>query len=57
MDLGLKYMSLIHFHFIFVYGMKKYFDLILLYIFAQFSQCHLLKRLPFFRYIFSPPLS
>ena len=57
MDLSLKFMSLIHFDFIFVYGMEKYFDLILLYILAQFSQRHLLKRLPFFHYIFLPPLS
>ena len=56
MALGLKLMALIHFDFIFVYGMRKCFDLILLYILAQFSQHHLLKRLSFLHCIVLPPL-
>ena len=39
--------SLIHFEFIFVYGVRKCSNFILLHIAVQFSQHHLLKRLSF----------
>ena len=45
---GLTFRSLIHFEFIFVYGIRKCSNLILLHIAVQVSQHHLLKR------IFSP---
>ena len=41
----LTFSSLIHFDFIFVYGVRKCSNLILLQIAVQFSQHHLLKRL------------
>ena len=44
---GLTFSSLIHFEFIFVYGVRKCSTLILLHAAAQFSQHHLLKGLPF----------
>ena len=53
----LTFRSLIHFEFIFVYGVRKCFSFILLQVVDQFSQHHLLKRLSFFRCIFLPPLS
>ena len=53
---GLRFRSLIHFEFIFVYGVRNYSTLILLQVFEQFSQDHLLKRLSFLHYIFLPPL-
>ena len=37
--------SLIHFDFIFVYGVNKCSNFILLHVVVQFSQHHLLKRL------------
>ena len=37
--------SLIHFEFIFVYGVRKWSRSILLHVAVQFSQHHLLKRL------------
>ena len=42
--------SLIHFEFIFVYGVRKCFSFIILQVLVMFSQLHLLKRLssPFF---------
>ena len=43
--LGLKFKSLIHFEFIFVYGLRKWFSFILLQVAVQFSQHRLLKRL------------
>ena len=43
---GLTFRSLIHFEFIFVYGVRKYSSFILLQVVDQFSQHHLLKRLP-----------
>ena len=46
---GLTFRSLIHFEFIFVYGVRKWSSLILSHVAVQFSQHHLLKRL-------SPPL-
>ena len=45
---GLTVRSLIHFEFIFVYGVKKCSSFILLQVVDQFSQQHLLKRLSFF---------
>ena len=54
---GLTFRSLIHFEFIFVYGVRKYSNFILLYVAVQFCQCHLLKRLSFLHYILLSPLS
>ena len=54
---GLTFRSLIHFKFIFVYGVRKCFSFIILQVVDQFSQHHLLKRLSFPHYIFLPPLS
>ena len=45
---GLTFRSLIHFEFIFVYGVRKCFSFILLQVIDQFSQHNLLKRLSFF---------
>ena len=42
---GLTFRSLIHFEFIFVYGVRKCSNFILLHVAVQFSQHHLLKRL------------
>ena len=44
---GLRFSSLIHFEFIFVYGVKECSSFIFLYVAVQFSQHHLLKRLSF----------
>ena len=54
---GLTFRSLIHFQFIFVYGVRKCSGFILLQVVDQFSQHHLLKRLSFLHYIVLPPLS
>ena len=54
---GLIFTSLIHFEFIFVYGVRECSNFILLYVAAQFSEHHLLKRLSFLHYIFLPPFS
>ena len=54
---GLTFRSLIHFEFIFVYGVRKCSSFILLQVVDQFSQHHLLKRLSFLHCIFLPPLS
>ena len=54
---GLTFRCLIHFEFIFVYSVRECSNLICLYVAAQFSQHHLLKRLSFFHCIFLPPLS
>ena len=48
--------SLIHFEFIFLYGVKECSNFILLHVAVQFSQHHLLKRLSFLHCIFLPPL-
>ena len=48
---------LIHFEFIFVYGVRKYSNFILLHVAVQFFQHHLLKRLSLPHSIFLPPLS
>ena len=53
---GLTFRSLIHFEFIFVYGVRKCSDFILLHVAVQFSQHHLLKRLSLPHCIFLPPL-
>ena len=45
---GLTLRSLIHFEFIFVYGVRKCYNFILLRGAVQFSQHHLLKRLSLF---------
>ena len=42
---GLPFMSLIHFEFIFVYGVREYSNFILLPVAVQFSHYHLLKKL------------
>ena len=44
---GLTFRSLIHFEFIFVYGVRKYSNFILLHVAVQFSQHHLLESLSF----------
>ena len=54
---GLTFRSLIHFEFIFVYGVRKWSSLILLQVVDQFSQHHLLKILSLLHCIFLPPLS
>ena len=54
---GLIFRSLIHFNLIFVYGVRKCFNFILLHVAVQFSQHHLLKRLSLPHCIFLPPLS
>ena len=54
---GLTFRSLIHFQFIFVYGVRKYSHFILFHVAVQFSQHHLLKRLTLPHCIFLPPLS
>ena len=54
---GLTFKSLIHFEFIFGYGVRKCSNFILLYVSVQFSQHHLLKRLSLPHCIFLPPLS
>ena len=54
---GLTFRSLIHFEFIFVYGVRKSSSFILLQVVKLFSQYHLLKRLSFFHCISLPPLS
>ena len=54
---GLMFRFLIHFEFIFVYGVKKSSNFILLHVAVQFSQHHLLKRLSLPHCIFLPLLS
>ena len=49
---ALTFRSLIHFEFIFVYGVRKCSNFILLHVAVQFSQHHLLKRLSLPHYIF-----
>ena len=53
---GLTLRSLIHFEFIFVYGVRKCPSFNLLHAVVQFSQHHLLKRLSFLHCIVLPPL-
>ena len=54
---GLTFRSLMHFEFIFVYGVRKCSIFILLQVVDQFSQHYLLKRLSFLHCIFFSPLS
>ena len=54
---GLTFMSLIHFEFIFVYGVRRCSNFILLYVAVQFSQHHLLQRLSLPHCILFPLLS
>ena len=54
---GLTFRSLIHFEFVFVYGVRKCCYFILLHIAVQFSCNHLLKRLSLPHCVFLPPLS
>ena len=49
---GLTFRSLIHFEFIFVYGVRKCSNFFLLQVVDQFSQHHLLKILSFLHCIF-----
>ena len=44
---GFTFQSLIHFEFIFVYGVREYSKFIILHVTVQFSRHHLLKRLSF----------
>ena len=53
----LTFRSLIYFEFIFVCGVRKCFNFILLHGAVQFSQPHFLKRLSFPHCVFLPPLS
>ena len=54
---GLTFCSLIHFEFIFVYGIRKCSNFILLYVVVQLSQQCLLKRLSWYHCIFLPAFS
>ena len=53
----LTFRSLIHFEFIFVYGVRECSNFILSHVAVQFPQHHLLKRLSFLHCMFLPPLS
>ena len=53
----LTFRSVIHFEFIFVYGVSEYSNFIILYVAVQFYQHHLLKQLLFLHCTFLPPLS
>ena len=50
---SLTFKSLIHFEFIFVYGIKESANFITLHTAVQFAQDHLLKRLSFLHYMYS----
>ena len=52
----LRFRSLNHFEFIFVYGVRECSNFIVLHVAVQLSQHHLLKRLSFLHCIFLPPL-
>ena len=45
----LKFRSLIHFKFIFVCGVREYYNFTILHIVGQFSQYYLFKRLSVFK--------
>ena len=45
---GLMFRSLIHFEFIFVYGVRQRSNFILLQVVYQFSQQHILKNVPLY---------
>ena len=53
---GLTCRSLIHFEFIFVYGVRECFDFICLHVAVQFSHHHFLKRLSFLHFRVLSPL-
>ena len=53
---GLTFKSLIHFEFIFVYGVRKFSNFNLLHVAVQYSQHHLLKRQSLPHCMFLPPL-
>ena len=52
---SILYLSLIHIYFVFVYGVRKYPNFILLHVTVQFSQYHLLKKLSFLYCLFLFP--
>ena len=52
---GLTFSSLIHFEFIFVSGVRKCSNFIVLHVAAHFSQQHVMTRLSLTHYIFLPP--
>ena len=54
---GLTFRALIHFELIFMYGVRKCSNFILLYVAAQLSQHHLLKMASLPHCIVLPPLS
>ena len=54
---GLTFRSLVHFELIFVCGVRKCSNFILLHVAVQFSQHHLLKRLSLLHCVFLPLLS
>ena len=54
---GHTFRFLIHFEFIFVYGVRKCSNFILLHVAVEFSQHHLLKRMSLPHHMFLPPLS
>ena len=54
---GLAFRSLINFKLIFVHGVRKSSNFIILHIAVQFPQYHLLKKLSLPHCIFLPPLS
>ena len=54
---SLIFRPLIHFVFIFVYGVRKCFNFILLHMAVQLSQHHLLMMISFLHCMFFPPLS
>ena len=54
---GLTFRSLVHFESVFVYGIRKCSNFILLHVAVQFSQHHLLKRLSLPHCIVLPLLS
>ena len=53
----LAFRSLIHFEFIFVYGIRECSNFKLLHVAVECSQHHLSKRLSFLHCIFLPSLS
>ena len=53
---GLIFISLIHVEFIFVYGVRKCSNFILLHVAVQFLQYHLLMGMYFLHCIFLPHL-
>ena len=54
---GLKFRSLMHYEFTFMYSVGECSNFIILHVAVQFSQHNLLKRLSFLHYIVLAPLS